>query len=133
MGSFATLDFICAFYFNFGVVFSGRGFYRGNRNDEEAKMKWLVVLMALSFVGCHKKSLDQCQVNLAEQKQVNDVLSSKVKDCRECLPCPCATPVSPIIIKGQVSKDDVCDYYKSLYSNALHQYRKELKECLERR
>lgn len=94
-------------------------------------IKYLVVVfLAFAFIGCHKKDLDQCQVNLAEQEQVNSVLASKIKECirADCLPNP-DRQCPECVTKVPLTKDETCDYYKSLYSKALHQYRKELKEC----
>ena len=130
MGSVAALDLICSFPCN-SACFRGSGSICGglNNNEEKKMVKYLVILMALAFVGCHKKALDQCQVDLAAQVQVNDVLASKVKKCPECVECLPCMPKDCVVEVPQMSSDDVCDYYKNLYSKALHQYRQELLEC----
>lgn len=93
-------------------------------------MKYLILLViALSFAGCDKQELNKCQTDLAEQEKINSVLVSKVgekcPECVECLPCD-----SEDCIKvPQMSSDEVCEYYKSLYSNLTHVLYQQLKEC----
>lgn len=110
------------------------------RFGKERKMRYLILLAAaLTFIGCHKKALDQCKVELEEKSQTNSALISQ--SAKECKECPHFSENNIYQAKSKVcqyflqslesckSKNKDLKYQQDLYSKALHQYRNELKEC----